>query len=166
MNKLTILGTFLGASLGFAYWEFVGCQGGSCPIWSSKWTSALHCAALGGLIFSMLSTKLSAQHKMDFKNISQEETLLKMQEQNVVILDVRTPSEFAEGHLESAINIDFYASDFEDKLQDLDATKTYVVYCKSGGRSANAAGKMATLGINHVFNVLGGFSVWKGKIAK
>ncbi len=55
-----------------------------------------------------------------------------------VIIDVRTPAEFAEGHLEGAINIDVSAPDFEDKIHDLDPKASYAVYCRSGNRSGQA----------------------------
>jgi phage shock protein E len=52
-----------------------------------------------------------------------------------VILDVRTKEEYEEKHVEGAINIDFYRDDLEDKLKELDKSKKYKVYCRSGARS-------------------------------
>jgi rhodanese-related sulfurtransferase len=77
-----------------------------------------------------------------------------------VIMDVRTPAEYAEGHLANAVNIDFDADDFEDRIKELDRGNTYVVYCRSGVRSAGARDAMQELGFNEVYNVLGGIIGW------
>ena len=79
---------------------------------------------------------------------------------NVVVLDVRTASEFAEGHLQRAINIDQGQSDFMEKIQEaIPVDKTIAVYCRSGRRSANAAGKLADVGYKLV-NLRGGIIAW------
>jgi len=72
-----------------------------------------------------------------------------------VIIDVRTPQEFAEGHLDGAINLDIYDPGFENSVGSLDFGGTYVVYCRSGQRSANALAFMRSIGIDNVTN-LGG----------
>ena len=72
-----------------------------------------------------------------------------------VIIDVRTPEEFTDGHLENAINIDIYNPAFETEVAALDADRTYVVYCRSGQRSGNALAFMRSIGIENVTN-LGG----------
>ena len=77
-----------------------------------------------------------------------------------VIIDVRTPQEFAEGHIEDAINIDFYSETFADELNKLDKNKTYLVYCRSGGRSSGALDIMEELGFREVYNMLGGIRQW------
>ncbi len=77
-----------------------------------------------------------------------------------VIIDVRTPQEFAEGYIENAVSIDFYAKTFRDELDSLDKSKTYLVYCRSGRRSANALNIMAELNFREAYNVLGGMIEW------
>ncbi|MCK6599511.1 MAG: rhodanese-like domain-containing protein, partial [Bdellovibrionaceae bacterium] len=62
--------------------------------------------------------------------------------QDSVILDVRTPDEYLSGHIKGAINIDFYASDFQNQLGKLDKEKDYKVYCRSGNRSSKAVNMM------------------------
>ena len=62
-----------------------------------------------------------------------------------IIIDVRTPQEFHSGHIEDATNIDFYASDFTDKLKIVRKDGPIYVYCRSGGRSSSAASKMKKL---------------------
>ena len=80
-----------------------------------------------------------------------------------VIIDVRTPEEFAEEHIENAINIDFYSETFRDELNKLDRNKTYLVYCRSGRRSGNALNIMKELNFREVYNISGGIIEWKAK---
>ena len=80
---------------------------------------------------------------------------------NVVVLDVRTAAEYAEGHIQRAILIDQGQSDFVEKAKaTLPKGKTIAVYCRSGRRSANAAGKLADVGYKCV-NLKGGILAWK-----
>ncbi len=69
-----------------------------------------------------------------------------------VILDVRTPAEFASGHLEGAVNIDVTAPDFVDVIAGLPSDGSYVVYCRSGRRSARAAAMMREKGFTDVID--------------
>ncbi|NVO31808.1 rhodanese-like domain-containing protein [Hymenobacter lapidiphilus] len=71
---------------------------------------------------------------------------------NVVLLDVRTPEEYATGHLPGAGNVDFRAPDLAAQLQKLDPSKTYVLYCASGNRSNKTALLMQEKGFKHVIN--------------
>jgi rhodanese-related sulfurtransferase len=80
---------------------------------------------------------------------------------NVVVLDVRTAAEFADGHILRAILIDQGQSDFVEKAQAaLPTDKTIALYCRSGRRSANAAGRLAAVGYKCV-NLKGGIIAWK-----
>ena len=80
---------------------------------------------------------------------------------NVVVLDVRTAADFAEGHIKGAILIDQGQSDFVEKVKDaLPIEKKIAVYCRSGRRSANAAGKLADVGYKCI-NLKGGIIAWK-----
>ena len=78
----------------------------------------------------------------------------------LVVLDVRTPEEFAEGHLEGAVLVDFYAADFAEQLAALDTDVPYLVYCQSGNRSGQALGVMEQLGFTSVVDVDGGIVAW------
>ena len=80
-----------------------------------------------------------------------------------VIIDVRTPEEFAGEHIENAINIDFRSESFRDELNKLDKNKTYLVYCRSGARSGNALDIMAELNFREAYNVSGGIIAWKAE---
>lgn len=77
------------------------------------------------------------------------------------IIDVRTPDEFAEGHIEGAVLVNFRDDDFRDKVGELDRDKTHLIYCRSGARSAGARDVMAELGFREVYNMLGGILGWE-----
>lgn len=74
---------------------------------------------------------------------------------NFAILDVRTPEEFADEHLPGAVNIDIHEEDFPERIRKLDRTRTYLVHCKSGGRSRAAVELMVEMGFTRVYNVSG-----------
>lgn len=69
---------------------------------------------------------------------------------SAVVLDVRTPEEFAAGHLEGAVNLDITAADAAAQVAALDPDASYIVYCRSGNRSASAAAMMKDAGIADV----------------
>ena len=79
---------------------------------------------------------------------------------NIAILDVRTAKEFADGHVAGAVNIDVNQADFAQKIDQLDRSKTYIVYCRSGRRSSKAVGIMATKGFKNLYNISDGFLGW------
>lgn len=84
---------------------------------------------------------------------------------NAIILDVRTDYEVAEGIIPEAIHIDIYkGQEFIDEVETLDKSKNYYVYCKAGGRSGQACSIMNQLGIKNAFNLVGGFSQWRGEV--
>lgn len=80
-----------------------------------------------------------------------------------VLIDVRTPEEYAEGHLPHAINIDVNGDDFEEKIKKLNPNKNYFVYCRSGKRSTLATETMNGLGFMKVANLKDGFISYKKK---
>jgi rhodanese-related sulfurtransferase len=75
---------------------------------------------------------------------------------DAVLVDVRKPEELSEGMIDGAINIDYKDSSFTDKIQTLDKTKTYFLYCKSGIRSSDAARDMHKLGFENLYVLEGG----------
>lgn len=81
-------------------------------------------------------------------------------EKDAVLLDVRTPTEVADGAIPGAVNIDFTAPDFMEKITALDKEKTYFVYCKAGGRSARAIEQMKGSGFTKLYNLKGGYDAW------
>jgi rhodanese-related sulfurtransferase len=79
------------------------------------------------------------------------------------VIDVRTPEEFGQGHLENAVNIDFFAPNFRERLDTLERDRTYVVYCKKGARGAKAMDLMRQAGFSRVYNVSGGYENWSSR---
>ncbi|WP_259015143.1 rhodanese-like domain-containing protein [Emticicia fluvialis] len=73
-----------------------------------------------------------------------------------VLLDVRTPMEYRQGAIKGAINADIMSGDFQNRLDGLDPQKTYLLYCRSGARSAQACHLMAGKGFKNVYNLSGG----------
>ena len=103
----------------------------------------------------------SACGQGNFENADVNEFAELVADTNVVVLDVRTASEFAEGHLERSVNIDYHQSDFVEKAKAaLPLDKKIAVYCRSGRRSAGAAGKLGAVGYKLV-NLKGGIIAWK-----
>lgn len=80
-----------------------------------------------------------------------------------VIIDVRTPEEFADGHIENATMIDFYSVTFRSEIDSLDKDKNYLIYCRSGGRSGQARDIMEELGFQEVHNIAGGMIDWNAE---
>lgn len=82
------------------------------------------------------------------------------QNDNVTILDVRTPEEFSDGFIKEALLINFFDEDFQSQIEKLDKDKIYVVYCKSGMRQSQAANMMEGLGFKKVYLLEGGIDRW------
>lgn len=99
-------------------------------------------------------------------NLTQEDWWIKLQEDdNAVILDVRTEDECMDGVIPGAINIDIYKGQgFIYQVDELDKSKNYYVYCKAGGRSAQACNIMNQMGFATTYNLMGGFSEWDGPV--
>ena len=82
---------------------------------------------------------------------------------NFVILDVRTEQEFRQGHIQGAVNLNFYDPNFKAQLAKLDTNKTYLVYCRSGHRSGLAVEIMKKLHFKHLYNLQGGMIQWRAQ---
>ncbi len=83
--------------------------------------------------------------------------------QSFMIIDVRTPQEFANEYIENAVNIDYYSEEFQNELNKLDKEKTYLIYCRSGNRSGKVLIIMKELGFREAYNMLGGIIQWKAE---
>ena len=93
-------------------------------------------------------------------NLSVKDFASKINDKSVILVDVRTPAEFASGHISGAMNIDFESGTFSEDIQKLDKRKTYAVYCRSGNRSGQATELMAKDGFISVYNLSGGVIEW------
>ncbi len=98
------------------------------------------------------------------KDISSQDAFTLIQDNrsnpNFVIIDVRTPAEFADGHLSGAINVDINSGKFDAEIGKLVRNKRYLVYCHSGARSRSAMNVMQQLGFREVYNLSAGISQW------
>lgn len=104
---------------------------------------------------------------MSYKNLKPKafKAAISTQE-DLVILDVRTPREVAEGHIEGALIIDFLAGGFDEKVKDFNKESTYYIYCRSGNRSGQACQIMAQLGFDKLVNLDGGMLGWNYPVIK
>ena len=132
---------------------------------------------LGALIIVILLTSGCIQTETNtaapeikiqiIENITPEEVNTLIQESkdnpNFVILDVRTPEEYLSGHIENAVNLDYYSETFRNDLDKLDKNKTFIIYCRSGGRSANTLNIIKDLNFKEAYNMLGGINKWKSE---
>lgn len=101
-----------------------------------------------------------------YKNISPEEFEKGIQnDPNAVILDVRTDAEYADEHIPGSIQINIMGPDFPQRIAELDKSKAYYVYCRSGNRSGSACGFMASQGFGELYNLGTGIMGWKGEVA-
>lgn len=87
------------------------------------------------------------------------DTLLK-ENPDIVVVDVRTPAEFSEGHVKDAVNIDFKNPNFEEELIKLDPGKTYLLHCRSGSRSGQALPLFEKHGFAKLYHMTPGFNGW------
>ena len=104
-------------------------------------------------LFVLLCTQCMQKKEILITEFSQNDI------NNAILIDVRTPEEFNDGHLEQAININWYDADFQEQVYELDKKKTIYVYCKKGGRSTKAAQMLDSLGYE-VVNLLGGYDAY------
>ena len=90
---------------------------------------------------------------------------LQTQTSGSIILDVRTEEEFESGYIAGAKNLDIRGgADFISSIEELDKTKAYFVYCRSGARSGQACQLMEQMGFEQVYNLDGGVLAWEGDL--
>ena len=117
----------------------------------------LLCSALA------LSACGSASSELSFQQISMDAAITQMaEEDNFILLDVRTPEEFADGHIPGAINIPNESIGENDITELPDKEQRIYVYCRSGNRSKQASQKLADMGYTNIFE-FGGINDWTGE---
>ena len=79
---------------------------------------------------------------------------------DVVLLDVRTPKEFQDGHIQGALLLDYYSSDYVERLKGLDREKTYLIYCRSGNRSGKSLAIFKKMGFRRAYHMDTGVIGW------
>lgn len=99
------------------------------------------------------------------EDLTQEEWVEQLaNDDNAVVLDVRTDAEVADGIIENAIHLDIYMGQgFIDEVEKLDKNKSYYIYCRSGNRSGQACSIMEELGFEKTYNLEGGMLEWTGE---
>ena len=107
------------------------------------------------IIFALLFAQCRQNKAIDITELSQKDL------KNAVLVDVRTPEEYSEGHLKHAVNINWFDEDFVQQTKILNKEKTIYLYCQKGGRSAKAAQLLDSLGYD-VVDLLGGYEAHLG----
>lgn len=79
---------------------------------------------------------------------------------NQVIIDIRTPQEFSQGHIKGAVNINYFDSTFMDQIGKYDKSKPIFLYCRSGNRTSSASARVAKLGFGEIYDLQGGIMNW------
>lgn len=111
-----------------------------------------------------LTVFTTAMHAADPKIVTVEEAAKALKANtNIVVIDVRTPDEFQAGHIHGATNINVQDKDFAKKIEALDKSKTYIIHCAAGGRSARACEKIKPMGFTNMMHMNQGFNGWKEK---
>ena len=85
---------------------------------------------------------------------------------DIQLIDIRTPQEFAQGHIKNAVNINFYSPDFMEKMNKLDKNKDLYLYCRSGNRTGTASKKLSSSGFKKIYDLKGGINNWYTKQLK
>ena len=87
-------------------------------------------------------------------------TEFKAKSVNQTIIDIRTPQEFSQGHIDGAININYYDSNFMDQIAKYDKNQPLFIYCRSGNRTSPASKKIADFGFTQIYDLEGGILYW------
>ena len=156
-NRVLLLTAVFGGSLG----SLVGMY--TFRHKTKKWYYTITVPALL-LIQIVAAVLLLSSCGSSYTRISQDEAMQMMQEQtDYLIVDVRRPDEFAEGHIAGAINVP--SDDITDEMPELlpDKDQTLLIYCRSGNRSKEASKKLADIGYTNVYE-FGGINTWEGEI--
>ncbi len=130
------------------------------------WTLIFFCllVAAGPMLLAKDNEK-QKESAAPVKQISVKDTASLIEENksnpDFIILDVRTPEEFSQGHIENAINLDVKSQSFREDAAKLDPGKTYVIHCRSGRRSEIAGAQLEELGFIDIYDIQGGIVAWE-----
>lgn len=113
------------------------------------------------LVIGLISITCNAQSNNVSKVVDVTTFKKKITNKNIQLIDVRTPEEYSEGHIQGAILIDFFSEDFKKTLNKLNKKRPVYVYCKSGGRSGKTSEMLADMGFTEIVDLEGGFLAWK-----
>ena len=113
------------------------------------------------LIALFLIVACTSPSSSQVKPINNQELVELMDNNDLQLVDVRTPEEVADGFIKGAVNIDFRSADFESKIGAMDKSKPIAVYCGAGSRSGSAGELLLELGFKDIYDLSSGFSQWK-----
>ena len=119
------------------------------------------------LLFGFILPSCSAQQEQNITALSPKEASNLIEkhkgDSDFVILDIRTPGEYQSGHLQNAVIIDFYSKSFADEIGRLDKEKSYLVYCRSGNRSARSMDLFKKLQFQKIYHLSSGINSWNSE---
>ena len=123
---------------------------------------SIYSLVLGWILIVATSPALSAADAPTAPKKIQVEEFDKLRTKpNHVVLDVRSAEEFKSGHVAGAVNMNVHDPEFGKKLQSLDKSKTYLVHCARGKRSALASEQLGKAGLTNILDFTGGFDAWQ-----
>jgi rhodanese-related sulfurtransferase len=121
--------------------------------------------ALGLIVASFLARAGAAEPspapEPAVKHVDAKQARQLIAEKKVVVLDLRTPTEYKSGRIAGATNIDFLASDFEEHIKSLDKNKSYLIHCASGGRSSRSLPAFKKQQFQSIYHLDGGIKAWE-----
>jgi rhodanese-related sulfurtransferase len=109
---------------------------------------------------------LKTQQENIVINVSPKEAMKLIEQDNLIVIDVRTPEEYQSGHIPGAININVNDPSFQEKAKTIDSNKKILVYCRSGHRSTIASNQLKDLGFTKIYNLKGGIMAWEKENGK
>lgn len=112
-------------------------------------------------LLALLSPAVALHAADKPRDVSVNEAQKLIQQGKVLVLDVRTPDEFKDGHIEGAVNIDFNGKDFAAQVKKLDATKPVLVHCQGGGRSGRSLPILEQVSFPQIYHLNEGFGAWE-----
>ena len=118
-------------------------------------------AIIFGMVFFLATLSCINEEKAVMVTPEEMQTIL--HSEDVQLIDVRTPEEYSDGHIENSQNIDFKSPTFGEDILVLDKSKPVIVYCKSGKRSGNSSKILMKAGFIKVYDLEGGILEWKEK---
>ena len=115
------------------------------------------------ILIVLLSGACDFQSRAQVTKISNQELVDLMENEDLQLVDVRTPEEIEAGMIEGAENIDFRNPEFRNNIDKLDKNKPIAVYCGAGGRSGKTGALLQELGFKEIYDLTGGFSLWEAE---
>lgn len=112
------------------------------------------------LLFALLLFSCATEGQTEVTAISADE-LKSLNKKGVILLDIRTPGEVAQGKIAAATVINYQDDDFKEQISKLDTESQIIVYCAAGGRSTKASDLLKEVGFSKIYNYTGGFNDWK-----